>query len=73
MGFKCGSCHRRQPGAYYSGGVGEGVNVETDRGGGGFCQCSYCLGSGRGGMMYTADRPARKFLGKGEEAPSSGR
>lgn len=41
--------------------------------GGGVLLMQQCrLGSGRGGMMDTADRPVRKFQGKGEEAPSSG-
>lgn len=48
MGFKCGSCHRRQPGAYYSGGVGEGVNVETDGGGGGSANAAIAWGQEEG-------------------------
>lgn len=52
-------------------GVMEEMWQESD--GGGVLLMQQCrLGSGRGGMMDTADRPVRKFQGKGEEAPSSG-
>lgn len=55
-------------------GVGEGVRRgNRPEGGGWLLMQQGRLGSGRGGMMDTADRPVRKFQGKGEGAPSSGR
>lgn len=72
MGVKCGPCHRGQPGAYYSGEWGLIEELwQVGGGGAAAADAAVSLEVRESVMMDTADRPVRKFRGKGEEAPSS--